>query len=161
MLSLCWVRAQVGVVLVSRLRAKVRTPAGYAEAEAMLGDDIGMTLGERQRLLAALLAATPEEFSTTSLSATNNSRFRVVNMAAVGDSYYYSPIGWGSDAEAATDNKTGTGVVTSVAATAAAKSTTRFCAALASTSATRANMVTLLLRSFMSKQPKSRSKSHL
>ena len=157
MLSLCWVRAQVGVVLVSRLRAKVRTPAGYAEAEAMLGDDIGMTLGERQRLLAALLAATPEEFST-SLSATNNSRFRVVNMA-VGDSYY-SPSGWGSDAEAATD-KTGTGVVTSVAATAAAKSTTRFCAALASTSATRANMVTLLLRSFMSKQPKSRSKSHL
>ena len=155
MLSLCWVRAQVGVVLVSRLRAKVRTPAGYAEAEAMLGDDIGMTLGERQRLLAALLA-TPEEFST-SLSATN-SRFRVVNMA-VGDSYY-SPSGWGSDAEAATD-KTGTGVVTSVTATAAAKSTTRFCTALASTSATRANMVTLLLRSFMSKQPKSRSKSHL
>ena len=124
----------------------------------MLGDDIGMTLGERQRLLAALLAATPEEFST-SLSATNNSRFRVVNMA-VGDSYY-SPSGWGSDAEAATSDKIGTGVVTSVAATAAAKSTTRFCAALASTSATRANMVTLLLRSFMSKQPKSRSKSHL
>ena len=158
MLSLCWVRAQVGVVLVSRLRAKVRTPAGYAEAEAMLGDDIGMTLGERQRLLAALLAATPEEFSA-SLSATN-SRFRVVNMAAVGDSYYSPRGGWGSDAEAATD-ETGTGVVTSVAATAAAKSTTRFCAALASTSATRANMVNLLLRSFMSKQPKSRSKSHL